>query len=122
MKAKVIEPAFGRILVDISSNGGCVNRLVDKANVFALLCDPGPGLPVRVEIRQHELGGCSIKYTQSVVEDSFQDRSWSTSACTAVDECIITRAQWQLRYQHVAGLGCGRRFPAGPNRVPHVVE
>lgn len=122
MKAKVIEPAFRRILADISSNCGGVNRLVDKANVFALLCDSSPGLPVRVEIRQHEIGGCFTKYTQPLVEDSFENRSWSTCACTAIDECIVTGAQWQLRYQHVAGLGRGRRLPARPNRVPHMVE
>lgn len=122
MKAKVIQPAFRRILVDISSNGGRVNRLVDEADVFALLCDLGPGLPVGVEIRQHKLGGCSIKHTQPVVEDSFQDRSWSTGTCTAIDERIVTGTQWQLPYQYVAGLGCGRRFSARTNRVPHVME
>lgn len=122
METKIIEPAFRLIPFNISVNGRRINRSVDKADVFALLRDSRPGLPIRVEIRQYKVGGCSTKHTQPMVEDPFQDRSWSTSTSTAVDECVFTGAQWQLRYQEVAGLGCGRRLTAGPDCVPHVVE
>lgn len=108
METKVVEPAFRCFLINISSNHRRINRFVDEADMFALLLDSRPGLPVWVKIRQHKLGGCSVKHAQPMVEDSFQDRSWSTSTCTTIDECVVTGAQWQLRYQQVAGLGCGR--------------
>lgn len=71
METKIVEPAFRLILFNISVNDRRIDRSVDKADVFALLRDSRPGLPIRVEIRQYELGGRSTKHTQPMVEDPF---------------------------------------------------
>lgn len=59
METKIIESTLWCVLVNISPDGRCIDRFVDETDVFAFLCDSRPGLPVRVEIGQHELGGCS---------------------------------------------------------------
>lgn len=96
METKIIESAFRCIVFNISPHGRRINRFVDKADVRALLCDLGPGLPIGIEVCQHKLGWCSVERTEPLVENSFQNRSWPSGTCTAIDVCVVTRTQWQL--------------------------